>query len=60
MLSYLKLIRQTLRVYLDLINDIKEMMHRLCEVEKYDLALLMVTDIVLGGTELIAIGSAKN
>jgi len=43
----------------DLINDIKEMMHRLCEVEKYDLALLMVTDIVLGGTELIAIGPAK-
>jgi manganese-dependent inorganic pyrophosphatase len=31
----------------------------LCEVEKYDLALLMVTDIVLGGTELIAIGPAK-
>lgn len=43
----------------DLINDIKGTMYKLCEANNYDLALLMVTDIVLGGTELIAIGSGK-
>lgn len=43
----------------DLITDIKEIMKKLCEDKKYDLALLMVTDIILGGTELIAIGLAK-
>lgn len=43
----------------NLIPDLKAMMHKLCETEKYDLVLLMVTDIILGGTELIAVGSGK-
>ncbi|WP_058486047.1 putative manganese-dependent inorganic diphosphatase [Defluviitalea phaphyphila] len=43
----------------NLIKDIKKIMNKLCEVEKFDLALLMVTDIVLGGTELIVVGKRK-
>jgi len=43
----------------NLIGELKEIMYRLCEVEKYNLALLMVTDIILGGTELIAVGTGK-
>lgn len=43
----------------NLIPDIKAMMYKLCETQNYDLVLLMVTDLLLGGTELIAIGSGK-
>lgn len=35
-------------------------MERLCTEESLDLAILMVTDIILGGTELIVAGEAKN
>ena len=35
-------------------------MNRLCTEESLDLAILMVTDIILGGTELIIAGEAKN
>jgi len=35
-------------------------MNKLCEEESLDLAILMVTDIILGGTELIIAGDAKN
>lgn len=35
-------------------------MNQLCEAESLDLAILMVTDILLGGTELIIAGEAKN
>lgn len=35
-------------------------MNQLCEEENLDLAILMVTDIILGGTELIVAGEAKN
>ncbi|MDZ5723534.1 putative manganese-dependent inorganic diphosphatase [Acetobacterium sp. K1/6] len=35
-------------------------MNKLCEEEHLDLTLLMVTDIILGGTELIIAGDAKN
>jgi manganese-dependent inorganic pyrophosphatase len=43
----------------NLIPDIKAMMYKLCETQNYDLVLLMVPDLLLGGTELIAIGSGK-
>ena len=43
----------------NLIPELKAMMHTLCETEKYDLVILLVTDIILGGTELIAVGSGK-
>lgn len=35
-------------------------MTKLCEEEGLNLAILMVTDIILGGTELIIAGEAKN
>ncbi|WP_373482034.1 putative manganese-dependent inorganic diphosphatase [Acetobacterium sp.] len=35
-------------------------MTKLCKEENLDLAILMVTDIILGGTELIIAGEAKN
>jgi len=35
-------------------------MNKLCAEESLDLAILMVTDIILGGTELIIAGEAKN
>ncbi|KAF5088387.1 Cobalt-dependent inorganic pyrophosphatase [anaerobic digester metagenome] len=35
-------------------------MNKLCEEESLDLAILMVTDIILGGSELIIAGEAKN
>ncbi|MEO1816878.1 MAG: putative manganese-dependent inorganic diphosphatase [Acetobacterium sp.] len=35
-------------------------MKKLCAEEGLDLAILMVTDIILGGTELIIAGDAKN
>lgn len=35
-------------------------MNRLCAEESLDLAILMVTDIILGGSELIIAGEAKN
>ncbi|MGL4606522.1 MAG: putative manganese-dependent inorganic diphosphatase [Eubacteriaceae bacterium] len=34
-------------------------MDKLCETEKLDLSILMVTDIILGGTELLFAGTAK-
>lgn len=43
----------------NLVQDLKDMMYKICETEKYDLVILMVTDIILGGTELISIGSGK-
>ncbi len=35
-------------------------MNKTCEEESLDLAILMVTDIILGGSELIIAGEAKN
>lgn len=40
-------------------DDILEEMQKLTATEGLDLAVLMVTDLILGGTELIAIGSEK-
>ena len=41
-------------------NDIIEEMRRIEEAEQIDLCLLMVTDIVVGGTELIVTGKARH
>lgn len=40
-------------------DEILEEMQKLTATEGLDLAILMVTDLILGGTELIAIGSEK-
>lgn len=40
-------------------NDISDAMENICEKEQIDLAVLMITDIVVGGTELLAVGKAK-
>jgi len=40
-------------------ESVIEEMEHLCLAEEYQLFALMVTDVVVGGTELIAVGSAK-
>ena len=40
-------------------ESILEEMQKLCENEKLDISVLMVTNLILGGTELMAIGSEK-
>lgn len=40
-------------------NDIIKVMNQKCEEEGYALVVLMVTDIIIGGTELLATGNAK-
>jgi len=42
------------------LNPVLSEMNALCEGEKLDLSVLMVTDIIIGGTELIIAGEAKN
>ena len=44
----------------DKLDGVLQEMNRLCTEESLDLAILMVTDIILGGTELIIAGEAKN
>lgn len=44
----------------DKLDGVLQEMNKLCEEEHLDLAILMVTDIILGGTELIIAGEAKN
>lgn len=44
----------------DKLDGVLQEMNRLCAEESLDLAILMVTDIILGGTELIIAGEAKN
>jgi manganese-dependent inorganic pyrophosphatase len=44
----------------DKLDGVLQEMNKLCEEESLDLAILMVTDIILGGTELIIAGDAKN
>lgn len=44
----------------DKLDGVLQEMNKLCEEESLDLAVLMVTDIILGGTELIIAGDAKN
>lgn len=44
----------------DKLDGVLQEMNNLCEEESLDLAILMVTDIILGGTELIIAGDAKN
>jgi len=36
-----------------------EEMERVCQEENFDLFVLLVTDVVVGGTEIIAVGNAK-
>ncbi|QUH30069.1 putative manganese-dependent inorganic diphosphatase [Vallitalea guaymasensis] len=40
-------------------NDISGEMNKMCEVENIDLAVLMITDIVVGGTEILAVGKER-
>lgn len=40
-------------------NDISNEMNRICESENIDLAVLMITDIVVGGTETLAVGKER-
>lgn len=40
-------------------NDIREKMGEVAKIEASDLVVLMVTDVVVGGTELIAVGECK-
>lgn len=44
----------------DKLDDVLLEMEQMCEQENLNLAILMVTDILLGGTELITAGEAKN
>jgi manganese-dependent inorganic pyrophosphatase len=44
----------------DKLDGVLQEMNKLCEEESLDLAILMVTDIILGGTELIIAGDTKN
>ncbi len=44
----------------DIKEDLEKVMEKVCEVKSLDLALLMITDIVLGGTELMAVGDGKD
>lgn len=44
----------------DKLEGVLHEMDNLCAEESLDLAVLMVTDIILGGTELIIAGEAKN
>lgn len=44
----------------DKLDGVLHEMNQLCEAESLDLAILMVTDIILGGTELIVAGEANN
>ncbi|AFA48438.1 putative manganese-dependent inorganic diphosphatase [Acetobacterium woodii] len=44
----------------DKLDDVLMEMEQMCERENLNLAILMVTDILLGGTELIIAGEAKN
>ncbi|WP_115028308.1 putative manganese-dependent inorganic diphosphatase [Acetobacterium bakii] len=41
------------------LNPVLDEMNTLCERQKLSLAILMVTDIIIGGTELIIAGEAK-
>ena len=43
----------------DQLNSVLKEMEAYCQNHGFDLALLMVTDIILGGTELIVSGSAR-
>lgn len=43
------------QVYEDIISSLQG----ICEKEEYNLAVLMITDVVVGGTELIVVGDAK-
>ncbi|GMQ64916.1 putative manganese-dependent inorganic diphosphatase [Vallitalea maricola] len=40
-------------------NDISGEMNKICDVENIDLAVLMITDIVVGGTEILAVGKER-
>lgn len=42
------------------LNEVLNTMNQFCEDEELSLSVLMVTDIILGGTELIIAGSEKN
>jgi manganese-dependent inorganic pyrophosphatase len=44
----------------DKLDGVLQEMNKLCAEESLDLAILMVTDIILGGSELIIAGEAKN
>lgn len=40
-------------------DAVVERMEELCETQGFDLSIVMVTDVVVGGTELIAVGEAR-
>lgn len=44
----------------DKLDEVRFEMNQLCDRENLNLSILMVTDIILGGTELIIAGESKN
>lgn len=40
-------------------DDIKHTMEQMCEEEEFDLAVLLITNIIIGGTELLVIGKER-
>ncbi|MCT4598459.1 MAG: putative manganese-dependent inorganic diphosphatase [Vallitalea sp.] len=45
--------------FYSMFEDIINNMEDICQKENIDLAVLMITDIVVGGTELLAVGKAR-
>lgn len=43
----------------DIYNEILDYMHQICESNRYDLVMLLITDIIKEGSEIIVIGESK-
>lgn len=45
--------------FFKIFEDTREEMMRICEQDGYNLFVLLVTDVVVGGTEVVAVGDSK-
>ncbi len=45
--------------FYEIYPDVVSKMNEMCQSQSFDLAIVMVTDVVVGGTELIATGDAR-
>ncbi|GKX30363.1 manganese-dependent inorganic pyrophosphatase [Vallitalea longa] len=45
--------------FYSIFKDISSEMNRICELDNIDLAVLLITDIVVGGTETLAVGKER-
>jgi manganese-dependent inorganic pyrophosphatase len=45
--------------FYEIFDDIMNVMNEMCKKEDFDLAVLMITDIVVGGTEILSVGKAR-